>query len=345
MQTGLEQIEQFRQYAGAVGADRYRVTSIKMHENGSKQTFILDKKDGVTIGFTAAEIEQRTPEMQRLQRRGENLYYTPLSENKHHILIDDMTCEKLERLIQDGFQPAVVLESSPGNYQAIITVRKLGTPHDRDVGNSLSDKLNREYGDPRLSGAIHPHRAPGYNNRKPQHRREEGSYPVVRLRKAARRECAKTFALSRQIDAQYQQQAAAKARQGVERTATPAPAGLAAASSSAINVYMIHYRDVLRVLSLRRENADLSRVDSMIALRMRITGHDQVSIEGAIRQCAPALRQTGEEHDWDDYARRTARFAFSGAGDLQAGKLSSKYRLHWERLERGAGSARSAPRL
>lgn len=43
-----EQLKQFERYAEAVGAERYRVTSIKMREDGSKQTFILDKKDGIT---------------------------------------------------------------------------------------------------------------------------------------------------------------------------------------------------------------------------------------------------------------------------------------------------------
>src|SRR5512134_3324387 len=164
-----------------------------MYPDGGKQTFILDKQDGVTRGFTPEEIESHTPEMQRLQRRGENLYYTPLSDDKHHLLIDDMDRGKLARLIQDGYKPAVVLESSPGNYQAIITIPKLGTAHDRDVGNRLAEQLNREYGDPKLSGCIHPHRAPGYENRKPKHQREDGTYPEVRLARAEPRECGKTW--------------------------------------------------------------------------------------------------------------------------------------------------------
>lgn len=57
-----EQLKQFERYAEAVGAERYWVTSIKMREDGGKQTFILDKKDGITRGFTPQEIEQRTPE-------------------------------------------------------------------------------------------------------------------------------------------------------------------------------------------------------------------------------------------------------------------------------------------
>ncbi len=324
-----EQLKQFERYADAVGAERFRVTSIKMQPDGRKQTFILDKKDGVTRGFTPQEIEQRTPEMQRLQRRGENLYYTPLSDKKHHILIDDMNREKLERLIKDGYQPAAVLESSPGNYQAIITVQKLGTPHDRDVGNRLSDALNREYGDPKLSGAIHPHRAPGYENRKPKHQREDGSYPQVRLLKAERRECVKALALSSQIDAEYQRQAAAKAQQQTLSKAKPA-LELAAASGSAVDAYQRHYRDVLK--RQRGGGVDLSRVDSMIAVRMRVTGHDQAAIEGAIRQCAPATREKDEGRDWSDYAQRTARYAYSAAGERQAADLG-KYRQQWEKLE------------
>src|SRR5512144_1422423 len=122
-----------------------------------------------------------------------------------------MDRRQLERLIKDGYQPAVVLESSPGNYQAIITLPKQGTPHDRDVGNRLTEQLNREYGDPKLSGGIHPHRAPGYENRKPKHQREDGSYPEVRLLKAERRECVKTLERARQIEARYQLQAREKA--------------------------------------------------------------------------------------------------------------------------------------
>ena len=324
-----EQLKQFELYAEAVGAERYRVTSIKMQADGRKQTFILDKKDGITRGFTPQEIEQRTPEMLRLQRRGENLYYTPLSDKKHHILIDDMNREKLERLIRDGYRPAVVLESSPGNYQAIITVPKLGTAHDKDVGNRLSDALNREYGDPKLSGAIHPHRAPGYENRKPKHQREDGSYPEVRLLKAERRECVKALALSSQIDAEYQRQAALKAQQPERSKAKPA-LELAAASGSAIDAYQRHYRDVIK--RQRGGEVDLSRVDSMIAVRMRVTGHDQAAIEGAIRQCAPATRQKDEGRDWNDYAQRTARYAYSAAGDRQAADLG-KYRQQWEKLE------------
>ena len=58
----------------------------------------------------------------------------------------------------------------------------------------------------------------------------------------------------------------------------------------------------------------------------------KAAIEGAIRQCAPATRQKDEGRDWNDYAQRTARYAYSAAGDRQAAELG-KYRQQWEKLE------------
>lgn len=328
-----EALRQFELYAESVGADRYRVTSIKMRADGTRQTFILDKKDGVTEGFTVEEVAAKTPEMQRLQRRGENLYYTPLSKDKHHVLVDDMSREQLQRMVADGYQPAVILESSPGNFQAIITVKKLGTPHDKDVGNRLAEYLNRAYGDAKLSGCIHPHRAPGYENRKPKHQRDDGSYPEVRLRKAEARECVKTMELARQIDADYQkaQQASPLPQERKQRKERPADPPLDLASGEAVDAYQLHYRDVLKLL--KGKKVDFSRIDSMIAVRMRVTGHDQAAIEAAIRQCAPVIRM-GEDggRDWGDYAARTAKYAFSGEGERKAASLE-KYRRRWQKLE------------
>lgn len=321
-----KQLKEFEQYAEAVNAERYRVTSIKMLEDGSKQAFVLDKKDGITRGFTPEELKQRIPEMQRLQRRGENLYYTPLSEQKHHILIDDMSWEKLNRLFADGYEPAVVLESSPGNYQAIITVPKLGSPYDRDIGNHLAERLNREYGDPKLSGCIHPHRAPGFENRKPKHRRKDGSYPEVQLLFAKRQECLKTLELAKRMAADYQR--AAEARSQQERNK---PVKLATAGGSAIEAYQRHYRDVLK--RLNGYAVDYSRIDSMIAVRMRVTGWPQRDIETAIRHCAPAIRPKKESRNWDDYTQRTVRYAFSIHGDRKAAMLK-KYLHLWLKLER-----------
>ncbi|HYQ93088.1 MAG TPA: hypothetical protein VES89_13685, partial [Candidatus Competibacteraceae bacterium] len=56
--------------------------------------------------------------------------------------------------------------------------------------------------------------------------------------------------------------------------------------------YQAHYQDVVRLTG----GADRSRVDAMIAVRLRVTGHRQDEIENTLRQCAPAIRSDPRAH-------------------------------------------------
>lgn len=351
----LEPLEQFERYAQAVDAQRYRVTSVRMKPDGGRMTFLLDKRAGVSKGFTPEEMRQRMPRMQRLSERGERIDYTPLSDRKHHLLIDAMSQAQLEKLLQDGYRPAVVLETSPERFQALITMHKSGTPNDEDVGRQLARRLNLEYGNPDLLGCIQPHPAPGFPAREATHRQEDGIFWEVRLLQAERCECAMTLALALRISAEDGEMAAQQgkeaskgaskgARKGARKEArkeagppghTPQPdpalgLALASATAAALDAYWRHYQDVLSRHTGGRVN--LSRVDSKIAVRLRVTGHERQAIEDALRLGAPAIRQTQESRDWLAYARRTVRFAHSTAGDSQAAELEV-HRHEWEMLE------------
>jgi hypothetical protein len=320
-------LAEFDRYHAAVGAERYRVTAIHMSGDGQKKAFVLDKKDGVSLGLAPRELRARTREMLRLEARNENLYYTPLSTTKHHILVDDMSREKLERLVGAGFKPAVVLESSPGNFQAVLTVAKLGTPYDREIGNRLSLFLNREYGDPNLSGAIHPHRAPGYTNRKPSRQLPDGSYPEVKLLRAEARECDRSLAFCRELLAE-REAADARGRSNPPVAAPPS----AEPAATAVAAYYEHLRDV--TARFGGDSANYSRVDSMIALRLRATGHAPDDIAGALERCAPTIRPPEKQgsHQWQDYARRTVAYALGPAGDQQLEK-TRRYHEQWRQME------------
>ena len=313
---------EFKRYAAAVNAERYRVTCIKMEEDGGKKTFILDKKGGASKGFTPEEMEIHMAEMLRFQRRGENVYYTPLSDEKHHILIDDMTRDSLKKMQEDGYRPSVVLESSPGNYQCLLTVPQLGSEFDRDVGNRITERLNREYGDKKLSGCIHPHRAPGFENRKPKHRREDGGYPQVKLLFAERRECSKAQELGRKLEREY---AEAAAKRRVEcQTFQP----LLSRPGDSISAYYAHLENIRHHLIIE----DYSRVDAMIALRLRSNGHSRETVAETIRACAPNIRETQTGRNWQRYAERTADYAFGPAGDRDL-ERNARYRELWSRVE------------
>lgn len=98
-----------------------------MGANGDKTILTLDREDGVTRGFTPEELALSIPEVLRLQRLGENIYCTSLSEEKPHVPIDDMTAENLVRLKMDGYRPAFIPERAPGKFQCLLIIAKLGS--------------------------------------------------------------------------------------------------------------------------------------------------------------------------------------------------------------------------
>jgi hypothetical protein len=68
-------------------------------------------------------------------------------------------------------------------------------------------------------------------------------------------------------------------------------------------------------------NADPSRLDAEVAVRLRVVGHSPDVIVRAIREGAPAMRPD-ERRDWDAYTRRAADFAFSVPGSQLAAHLA-----------------------
>lgn len=218
-----------------------------------------------------------------------------------------MTAENLVRLQKDGFRPAVILESSPGNFQCVLTIPKLGSRFDRDVGNRLTELLHREYGDKKLCGCIHPHRAPGFENRTPKYRHDDGSYPEVKLLLAERRQCGKALLLSRRIERDYAD--AAKKRQPLcNKHSLPQRQR----PGDAVSAYWAHLEDIRRHKSIE----EYSRVDAMIALRLRVNGYSYDAVMDAVFRCAPAIREKPVGRNWRRYAERTANYAFGLAGEL-----------------------------
>ena len=209
-----------------------------------------------------------------------------------------------------------------GNYQCLLTIPKLGTEFDRDVGNRITERLNREYGDKKLCGCIHPHRAPGFENRKPKHRREDGSFTQVKLLFAERREYCKALALSRRIDREYAE--TAKRRQAEQRTLQTSdfrPGDPAAA-------YYTHLENIRRHLTIE----DYSRVDAMIALRMRSTATaGRMWKKPSVFVPRPfGTPPTGR--NWQRYAERTVNYAFGPAGDRDL-ERNARYRELWGKVE------------
>jgi hypothetical protein len=329
----------FNRYAEAVSAERYCVTVTEFTENGTK-AFIHDRQNGGYEGKGKEEIIETIPKFSAYSRYNKNIIVTPISPDKHHILVDDLMPEKLKQLKDDGYKPACIIESSPGNYQAVITIPSLygDSSKDREAANKLTKELNVKYGDPKLSGSVHGHRLPPFQNRKPKHQRPDGTYPDTTLVEANGGFCEKASAELESINASLKE-AGEKAQREAEAKKSAAHDSYVGANDPS-GAYWIHYRDIAAKFN---GVLDYSRIDALIGIRMRATDYSPGEVESAIEDNAPAMRRETmrveafeakyRNRDWKRYAAETTeKYVFGPRGAVQFEKALD-YRPLYMRLE------------
>ena len=110
--------------------------------------------------------------------QGRNIYIRPRGE--HHLsLVDDLTAGAVQRMKEEGFAPALVVETSPGNFQAWVNH---GQVLEKPVSTLAARKLAERFGgDKGAADWRHFGRMVGLTNRKPSRRGEDGRFPFVRL--------------------------------------------------------------------------------------------------------------------------------------------------------------------
>ena len=112
---------------------------------------------------------------------GRHIYIRPAGEHSLS-LIDDATIHVVERLKSEGFGPAVVLETSPGNFQAWLRHGKILPKHLSTLAARLL--ASRYGGDLASADWRHYGRLAGFTNRKDKYRKTDGTFPYVRLHEA-----------------------------------------------------------------------------------------------------------------------------------------------------------------
>lgn len=185
--------ELFEVVHAALGADRYRITAKDENTPAGEQPkhFTYGKwfsgpdertETGAFRGWLAWEVIEHMPEVVKMTERGRfGTYITPLSKDTHYVLIDDInTPEKLEKSQKYG--AALVIESSPGNRQAVLKIRAEADPQlAKKAANACAARINAECGDPAVRNGEQAWRMPGLVNNKPKHRGPDGSAPEVVL--------------------------------------------------------------------------------------------------------------------------------------------------------------------
>src|ERR1051326_1600051 len=113
--------------------------------------------------------------------QGRNIYVRP--SGAHSLsLIDDLKADAVEKMKGAGFAPALVVETSPGNFQVWL---QHGRVLSKDLSTATAKALTRRFGGDQGSADWPPFgRLAGFTNRKEKHRQADGYFPYVRLLEA-----------------------------------------------------------------------------------------------------------------------------------------------------------------
>ncbi len=106
--------------------------------------------------------------------RGRNVYIRPKGE--HHLsLVDDLTAASIQRMKAEGFAPAIVIETSPGNFQAWLNHGQVLPKQTSTLAaRTLAERFG---GDKGAADWRHYGRLSGFTNRKARYR-TEGKRPT-----------------------------------------------------------------------------------------------------------------------------------------------------------------------
>jgi RepB DNA-primase N-terminal domain len=127
---------------------------------------------------TVSQIDQKTQWLKRENARRAHIFVRP--HGTHALsLVDDLSVDAVARMAAAGFPPALVVETSPRNFQVWL---KHGRTLDRNMSSLAAKELAKRFGGD-LASADWRHfgRLAGFTNRKPERLLQNGLAPFVRL--------------------------------------------------------------------------------------------------------------------------------------------------------------------
>jgi hypothetical protein len=243
--------------------------------------------------WDAETVVRSVPWLRHQNRDGRNIYIRPQGEHDLS-MVDDLTKDVVAAMKQAGFNPAVIVETSPGNYQAWVKhSERLSKEESTAAARALAERFG---GDRGAADWRHFGRLVGLTNRKPRYLdASTGLYPFVRLIEAGGGVYleAERFLAGVRGDL-VRRHAERELRRQRANTVTTHPQNLKSI-------------DVFRADA--RYGADGTRVDLAYAIYALSHGDSVEAVEAAIR--SRDLSHKGNERRQTDYVGRTIKKALA----------------------------------
>ncbi len=272
-----------RQQAAAMGCELFEVGVFRPETPRTDAGMLLRVWDLDTLLHSV-------PWLQLQNHAGRHIYIRPKGEHSLS-LVDDLTAEAVTAMDRDGFHPALVVETSPFNFQAWL---KHPEPLDKQLSTATARTLAERFGgDVGAADWRHFGRLSGFTNRKPKYQDvTTGLYPLVRLIEAEGKAYPRAdhFLASVRRSVEERLQTRESLRLQTITTATG---------------WQRKTIDSFR--SDPRYAGDGNRIDLAYAVYALSHGATDVEVAAAIR--TRDLSKKGAEHRQQDYVERTIRKA------------------------------------
>jgi len=269
--------------------------------------------------WTPVQIEASIGWFRGMNANGRDIYIRPTGSSGLY-LIDDVPAATVARMRAEGYTPAAVVETSPGNLQ--VWVRVSDTPLSTEEGTAVAHDLAARYGgDMSSANWRHMGRLAGFTNQKKEHTQPNGRHPYARLNDAGGVRAPEAPAIldRAQVQATQNRRGAAGERddaggaepsrdQATRRAAFSRPP----AGAGPVSPLGREYAHRARRLLERYPDAaltDLHRLDWMVTRDMA-RAHPEASKEDlmrAIQEGSPRIEERKRGHVYD-YAERTTRY-------------------------------------
>src|SRR5712691_4429572 len=165
-----------------------RLVRLQLRAMGCERFDLGIKRDAGEMilreGQGAIEISAAIKWLRHENAKGAHIYVRPAGAHSLSLL-DDLSAEAIERMKAEGFEPAVVVETSPNNFQAWMNHGQvLDAATSTRAAKHLAERFS---GDPSSADWRHFGRLAGFTNPKPERQLPSGLRPFARLRSATGR--------------------------------------------------------------------------------------------------------------------------------------------------------------
>ena len=144
----------------AMGADLFEVGALQRGDGDQPQFMLLRTWD-------QSKVIKSIPWLRYQNWHESHIYVRPKGESSL-TLVDDLKVSAVARMRQEGFQPAAVVQTSPGNHQVWI---KHATRLDKELGTAVARELAKRFGgDVKAADWRHFGRLAGFRNTKGRYR-------------------------------------------------------------------------------------------------------------------------------------------------------------------------------